>query len=152
MPSIIAPPFTDPELAARKVQLAEDLWNTRDPERVASAYTEDSLWRNRTEFLQGRDQIVAFLTRKWNRELGYRLKKELWVSAITAWPCASNTSGMTKAVNGSAAMAANSGSSPLPASCSAAKPASTTTPSTKASAGWKASAERLHNPVSTRTS
>lgn len=78
MPEIIAPPFTDPELAARKVQLAEDLWNTRDPERVAAAYTEDCVWRNRTAFLQGRQEIVAFLERKWRRELDYRLKKELW--------------------------------------------------------------------------
>ena len=75
---VIAPPFTDPELAARKVQMAEDLWNTRDAERVAQAYTEDCEWRNRAEFIHGRAEIVAFLTRKWNRELDYRLKKELW--------------------------------------------------------------------------
>ncbi len=78
MPEIIAPPFTDPELAARKVQLAEDLWNTRDPQRVAAAYTEDSEWRNRAEFLHGRDEITRFLERKWRRELNYRLRKELW--------------------------------------------------------------------------
>jgi nuclear transport factor 2 (NTF2) superfamily protein len=78
MSVVIAPPFTDPELAAKKVQIAEDLWNTRDPERVAAAYTEDTEWRNRTEFLRGRDAVVAFLRRKWNRELDYRLKKELW--------------------------------------------------------------------------
>lgn len=78
MAEIIVPPFTDPELAARKVQLAEDLWNTRNPEHVAAAYTDDSVWRNRSEFVQGRQQIVALLTRKWNRELDYRLKKELW--------------------------------------------------------------------------
>ena len=78
MPEIIVPPFTDPDLAARKVQIAEDLWNTRDPERVAAAYTEDSHWRNRTEFLTGRPAIVEFLRRKWNKELDYRLKKELW--------------------------------------------------------------------------
>ena len=57
---------------------AEALWNTRDPERVAQAYTEDSQWRNRTEFLSGRKAIIAFLERKWSRELSYRLKKELW--------------------------------------------------------------------------
>lgn len=74
----IIPPFTDPEQAARKVQLAEDLWNTRDPELVAAAYTEAAQWRNRTEFLSGRAQIVAFLRRKWNRELDYKLRKELW--------------------------------------------------------------------------
>ena len=78
MPEVIAPPFTDPEVAARKVQIAEDLWNTRDPERVAAAYTEDSQWRNRTEFFEGRTAIVEFLRRKWNKELSYKLKKELW--------------------------------------------------------------------------
>ena len=78
MSIIIAPPFTDPEQAERKVQIAEDLWNTRDPERVAAAYTENSEWRNRTEFLRGHKQIIEFLKRKWSRELDYRLKKELW--------------------------------------------------------------------------
>ena len=71
------PPF-DAETAAQKVRLAEDGWNTRDPERVAGAYTADSRWRNRAEFLTGCDEIVAFLTRKWQRELEYRLIKELW--------------------------------------------------------------------------
>ena len=71
------PPFTL-DTAIQKVRLAEDGWNSRDPERVALAYTKDSQWRNRTDFPQGRDQIVAFLTRKWQRELGYRLIKELW--------------------------------------------------------------------------
>jgi uncharacterized protein len=71
------PPFTR-ETATRKVRAAEDAWNTRDPERIALAYTPDSLWRNRAEFLEGRAQIVAFLTRKWVRELDYRLIKELW--------------------------------------------------------------------------
>ncbi len=78
MTTIIAPPFTDPELATRKVQLAEDLWNTREPERVAAAYTEDTQWRNRVDFISGRAAVVAFLTRKWKCELGYKLKKELW--------------------------------------------------------------------------
>jgi len=78
MSTLIVPPFTDPEQAVKKVQLAEDLWNTRDPERVALAYTEDTVWRNRTEFLTGRAQVVEFLTRKWERELDYKLKKELW--------------------------------------------------------------------------
>ncbi len=72
------PPFTAFEDAAKKVRLAEDAWNGRDPARVALAYTEDSAWRNRAEFLSGRDAIVAFLTRKWHRELDYRLIKELW--------------------------------------------------------------------------
>lgn len=71
------PPFT-PETAARKARLAEDAWNTREPERVAQAYTEDSRWRNRDEFFAGREAIVAFLRRKWARELDYRLIKEVW--------------------------------------------------------------------------
>ncbi|WP_436763050.1 DUF1348 family protein [Streptosporangium sp. V21-05] len=71
------PPFT-PETAVRKVRLAEDGWNTRDPEKVALSYTTDSHWRNRAEFVDGRDAIVAFLRRKWDRELEYRLIKELW--------------------------------------------------------------------------
>lgn len=72
------PPFVDLENATRKVRLAENGWNTRDPERVALAYTADSEWRNRTEFFRGREAIVAFLRRKWSRELDYRLVKELW--------------------------------------------------------------------------
>jgi len=71
------PPFTD-ATAAQKVQAAEDAWNTRDPERVAGAYTEDSVWRNRDTFINGRAEIVAFLTRKWERELDYALRKNLW--------------------------------------------------------------------------
>ena len=71
------PPFTH-ETAVEKVRLAEDAWNTRDPEKVALAYTVDSHWRNRAEFIEGRSEIIAFLTRKWNRELDYRLIKELW--------------------------------------------------------------------------
>ena len=71
------PPYTL-QTAAQKARLAEDAWNTRDPARVAQAYTIDSLWRNRAEILQGHVAIEAFLTRKWNRELDYRLIKELW--------------------------------------------------------------------------
>jgi uncharacterized protein len=71
------PPFTA-ETAAQKVQAAEDAWNTIDPERVSMAYSEDSVWRNRDEFLAGRAEIVAFLTRKWERELDYALRKNLW--------------------------------------------------------------------------
>lgn len=71
------PPFSE-ETARQKVQAAEDAWNTRDPERVSKAYTIDSQWRNRAEFLNGRDEIRDFLTRKWERELDYRLRKELW--------------------------------------------------------------------------
>ena len=71
------PPFTA-ETAAQKVQAAEDAWNTRDPERVAGAYSEDSVWRNRDTFVIGRAAIVAFLTQKWERELDYALRKNLW--------------------------------------------------------------------------
>lgn len=71
------PPFSR-ETATQKVRAAEDGWNTRNPERVALAYTADSYWRNRAEFVQGREAIAAFLARKWNRELDYRLIKELW--------------------------------------------------------------------------
>jgi nuclear transport factor 2 (NTF2) superfamily protein len=71
------PPFTE-ESARQKVQAAEDAWNSCDPDRVALAYTEDSVWRNRDEFFQGRDAIRDFLRRKWSREQDYRLKKDLW--------------------------------------------------------------------------
>ena len=71
------PPFSR-ETALQKVQAAEDAWNTRDPERVAAAYTADSVWRNRGRFIAGRDEIVAFLTGKWQRELDYALRKNLW--------------------------------------------------------------------------
>jgi uncharacterized protein len=71
------PPFTQ-ETAAQKVRAAENAWNTRNPEKIALAYTIDSLWRNRAEFLEGRAAIEAFLTRKWAKELDYRLIKELW--------------------------------------------------------------------------
>lgn len=71
------PPFTE-ETARQKVQLAEDAWNSRDPERVALAYTPDTEWRNRSEFLNGRAEVTAFLRRKWAKELDYRLRKTLW--------------------------------------------------------------------------
>ncbi len=71
------PPFTE-DTARQKVKMAQDAWNTRDPEKVSLAYTEDSEWRNRDEFFRGREEIVAFLKRKWARELDYRLMKELW--------------------------------------------------------------------------
>jgi nuclear transport factor 2 (NTF2) superfamily protein len=77
MPVVITPPFTE-ETARLKVQASEDLWNTRDPERVALAYTLDAEWRNRDAFFHGRDAIVAFLRRKWATELDYHLMKELW--------------------------------------------------------------------------
>jgi nuclear transport factor 2 (NTF2) superfamily protein len=74
------PPFTR-ETAVQKVRMAEDGWNSRDPRRVALVYTPDSVWRNRAEFIHGRDEMVAFLTRKWARELDYRLIKEFWAHA-----------------------------------------------------------------------
>ncbi len=77
MKTKIIPPFTY-ETAKAKVQMAENAWNTRDPEKVALAYTEDSQWRNRDEFFQGRAAIKEFLKRKWHKELHYRLMKELW--------------------------------------------------------------------------
>ena len=77
MTRLPVPPF-DEESARQKVKAAEDGWNTRDPEKVAQAYTEDSEWRNRDEFLRGREEIKAFLARKWARELDYKLRKELW--------------------------------------------------------------------------
>jgi len=77
---VLAPPFTQ-ETAVQKVRLAEDGWNGRDPEKVALAYTADSRWRNRAEFIVGRRDIAAFLARKWAKELDYRLIKELWAFA-----------------------------------------------------------------------
>jgi nuclear transport factor 2 (NTF2) superfamily protein len=77
MSQIIAPPFTV-ETALLKVKAAEEAWNSRDPDRIALAYSEQSAWRNRTEFLTGREEIKAFLRRKWARELDYRLRKTLW--------------------------------------------------------------------------
>jgi uncharacterized protein len=74
------PPFT-PETAAQKVRMAEDAWNTRDPDRVVLVYTEDTRWRNRAEFPTGREQVREFLQRKWAKELEYRLIKELWACA-----------------------------------------------------------------------
>lgn len=71
------PPFTE-ETARQKVQGAEDAWNSRDPERVAAAYSEDSVWRNRDQFVTGRKEILAFLRQKWDRELDYALRKEMW--------------------------------------------------------------------------
>ena len=76
-PTDIRPPF-DEETAKAKVKAAEDAWNTRNPELVAKAYTIDSSWRNRIEFFKGREAIIAFLKRKWTKELDYRLMKELW--------------------------------------------------------------------------
>jgi uncharacterized protein len=76
----LVPPFTK-ETAILKVRAVEDKWNTREPEQVAGGYAEDCYWRNRSEFLHGRPEVISFLTRKWNRELDYRLIKEIWTFA-----------------------------------------------------------------------
>ena len=104
------PPFTL-ETAVEKVRLAEDGWNSRDPEKLARAYTVDSYWRNPVELVEGCEAIVGILTRKWQRELDYRLIKELWASARTAWPSVSPMSGTTIAVTSSAPTAMRIGSS-----------------------------------------
>ena len=104
------PPFTR-DSAKQKVRLAEDGWNTRDPAKVALAYAIDSRWRNRSEFINGRNEIIAFLTRKWAKELDYRLIKELWAFAENRiavrfayeWP--------TTRITGIAPMAMKTGSS-----------------------------------------
>src|SRR6478735_1041017 len=104
------PPFTR-ETAAVKARAAEDAWNSRDPERVSLAYTIDSAWRNRAEFFSGRAAIVEFLTRKWARELDYRLIKEVWPARARASPCASPTSGTTTPVSRFARTAMRTGNS-----------------------------------------
>lgn len=106
----IVPPFTL-ETATRKVQMAEDAWNSRDPERVALSYSLDSEWRNRTEFPRGREEIKAFLRRKWEKELDYRLKKHFGDFVIIASPSALNTNGTMRAANGTGPMERSSGSS-----------------------------------------
>ncbi|MBX7204014.1 MAG: nuclear transport factor 2 family protein [Bacteroidia bacterium] len=80
MSTPIKPPFTL-ETALQKIQMAENAWNTKDPEKVCLAYTEDTEWRNRSEFINGREEVKAFLKRKWAKELDYKLKKELWAFA-----------------------------------------------------------------------
>jgi nuclear transport factor 2 (NTF2) superfamily protein len=96
------PPFTA-ETAARKARLAEDAWNSREPARVAQAYTLDSRWRNRAEFFQGREAIEAFLVRKWQRELDYRLIKEVWaftgnrIAVRFVYECRDDSSHWTRA-------------------------------------------------------
>jgi nuclear transport factor 2 (NTF2) superfamily protein len=104
------PPFTR-DTAIQKVRLAEDAWNSRDPEKVALAYTPDSHWRNRSEFIDGCDEIVAFLTRKWAKELEYRLIKELWTFEGTGSPSGSPTSITMTRATGSVPTATRTGSS-----------------------------------------
>ena len=104
------PPFTE-ETARTKARAAEDAWNGRDPARIALAYTADSVWRNRSEFFQGRPAIEAFLTRKWVRELDYRLIKELWTCGGNRIAVSSPTNGATTRATGSAPTATRTGSS-----------------------------------------
>ena len=108
------PPFTR-ETAAQKVQAAEDAWNTCDPERVASAYTVDSVWRNRDLFVTGRDEIVAVLTKKWARELDYALRKTCGASTATGSPFASSTRATTVPAAGGAVSGTSCGSSTITA-------------------------------------
>ncbi len=108
------PPF-DLAGAQAKVRAAEDVWNTRDPRRVALAYTEDSVWRNRDLFLTGHDEIIRFLTDKWEHELDYVLRKSLWSHDATASPSASSTNGTTPKASGSVPTATSCGSSPTTA-------------------------------------
>jgi len=102
------PPFTR-ETAIQKVRAAEDAWNSRDPEKVALAYTPDSRWRNRSEFPTGRGEIVQFLKRKWAKELDYRLIKELWAYDANALLCGSPTNGTMTPEIGSAPTAMRTG-------------------------------------------
>ena len=104
------PPFTA-ETAAQKARLAEDAWNTRDPARVALAYTPDSIWRNRAEFIHGREEIESFLKRKWNRELDYRLIKEVWTFRENGSLCALRMNDTMIPGAGSGATATKIGSS-----------------------------------------
>ena len=106
----ITPPFTR-ETATSKVRAAEDAWNTRDPERVSLAYSIDSRWRNRSEFINGREEIVAFLTRKWARELEYRLIKELWTFGDARLRSVSPMNPTMRRGNGSVPMGMKTGSS-----------------------------------------
>lgn len=102
------PPFTM-DTAVQKVRMAENAWNSRDPEKVSLAYTEDSFWRNRCEYLHGREAIVTFLKRKWSANSTIAWSRNFGVSAKIAWQSGSNTNGMTIAATGSARMATNCG-------------------------------------------
>ena len=124
------PPFSR-ETAMQKVRMAEDAWNTRDPERVSLAYTVGSTWRNRAEFFSGREAIVQFLQRKWVKELDYRLIKELGRFMRHASRYASPMSGTTTRATGFAPTVMRTGSSTSTASCDVASQASTTCPSRK---------------------
>jgi hypothetical protein len=140
-PRLPVPPFTE-QSARQKVQAAEDAWNTCDPDRVASAYTLDSVWRNRAEFFEGREAIVDFLRRKWSKELDYSLRKELWALLATASRYALSTRAMIKAGSGGAATATNTGSSTTSDICAAETPVSTTIGSMLRSGGYRSTAPR----------
>ena len=127
------PPFTL-ETAAQKVRAAEDGWNTRDPQRVSMAYTAQSRWRNRAEFITGREEIVGLLSRKWARELDYRLIKELWAFGGNRIAVRFAYEWHDTAAPGSAPMATSNGSSPKTAAWRAARPRSTTSRSTRPTA------------------
>lgn len=103
------PPFSI-ETALQKVQMAEDAWNSKDPERVSLAYSVDTEWRNRTEFINGREAVKEFLKRKWVRELDYKLKKELWGFRENRMAVRLNMNGIMIPDNGTAAMEMNYGS------------------------------------------
>ena len=150
-PPVILPPF-DEESARRKVQVAQDAWNTRDPDRVALAYTEDSRWRNRDEFFQGRDAIREFLRRKWARELDYRLRKELWCYQGNRISVRFEYESHDAVASGGAATATSTGSSTRrPGSCAVATRASTTTGSTPASGGSRPTSGASSMPASAAT-
>lgn len=129
------PPFTA-ETAAQKVQAAEDAWNTRDPHRVSLAYSEGSVWRNRDTFINGRDEIVTFLTAKWDRELEYALRKNLWCFDQNRIAVRFNTNVTIGRGIGGEATATSCGSSTSTGSWFVARPASTTPRSRRLIAGF----------------
>ena len=105
------PPFTL-ETARQKARMAENAWNSKDPDKVSLAYTEDSVWRNRSEFIHGREEILAFLKRKWAKELDYKLIKKSGPAQTTASLFAFSTNGTTAKVNGFVPMATRTGNLP----------------------------------------
>ena len=128
------PPFSR-EDAITKVRAAEDAWNSRDPERVSLAYSPDSRWRNRSTFLNGRQEIVEFLTQKWERELEYRLIKEMWAFGENRIAVRFAYESMGATASGTAPTGTRTGSSTRTASWSPGMPASTTCRSTRGSGG-----------------
>jgi nuclear transport factor 2 (NTF2) superfamily protein len=125
------PPFTA-ETARQKVQLAEDAWNSKDPIRVSMAYTPDTFWRNRTQFIRGRQQVQEFLKGKWEKELDYKLRKELWSFTGNRIAVRFEYDSTMRTASGTVRTAMNCGTSTRTASCGNATPASTMRPSPKA--------------------